>query len=370
MAKRNLIMDNIRGLAMLGVIGIHAAGYVMESGTPWLWLDFLFDVLSRFSVPAFFFISGYGLFLQHPLEQKLDYGKFLRGRAHSILVPYVVWSFLYLYIWHTIPWNPLAWKFKQIAAVFFFAEASYQLYFLVILWWFYVTLPWWRQLAAWLLRHSLCVGLVLLTVLQGALYVWSAGFWVYPGWMSKYPILIKLLNERFNYCPLFYGLVFMLGAAAALRWPVWSAKLKHGLGKAAAFYLGSVALLVYLYREYYGQGMALEEIPEHLQQLSLPGLLYTLTSLLFLCALFYRLRFHKLALLQSLSRHSYVIYLIHPFYMDSFYYYLKAHGILFSSVPMPLYYLAVLGCSWASSILIRHFSGYFPLLGRLLMGSR
>ena len=59
--KRNLVIDHLRGLAMLGVIGIHIGTFVLDSSTPRLDIFLLLQIFTRFAVPAFFFISGYGL---------------------------------------------------------------------------------------------------------------------------------------------------------------------------------------------------------------------------------------------------------------------------------------------------------------------
>jgi len=89
MKKRNIIFDHLRALSMLGVVAIHVGDLVMQSGTPWNWLYLLCEVLSRYSVPTFFFISGYGLFYSHPLEKPLEYRSFIKKRFKSIGIPYV-----------------------------------------------------------------------------------------------------------------------------------------------------------------------------------------------------------------------------------------------------------------------------------------
>ena len=62
MPERNQIIDDLRGICMLGVIGIHVGSFVLEAPYPNSFLYMLLEILSRYSVPAFFFISGYGLF--------------------------------------------------------------------------------------------------------------------------------------------------------------------------------------------------------------------------------------------------------------------------------------------------------------------
>ena len=57
MSKRFIRSINyMRGLCMLGVIGIHVGSAALSNPTPNLALIGLLEILSRFSVPAFFFL--------------------------------------------------------------------------------------------------------------------------------------------------------------------------------------------------------------------------------------------------------------------------------------------------------------------------
>ena len=51
MPERNQIIDDLRGICMLGVIGIHVGSFVLEAPYP---NSLLLEILSRYSVPAFF----------------------------------------------------------------------------------------------------------------------------------------------------------------------------------------------------------------------------------------------------------------------------------------------------------------------------
>ena len=72
--QRNLVFDNLRGICMLGVIAIHVGSMAVSDAVASPFLVLITNILSRYSVPAFFFISGYGLFYSKPLEQPLRYG--------------------------------------------------------------------------------------------------------------------------------------------------------------------------------------------------------------------------------------------------------------------------------------------------------
>lgn len=56
MPERNQIIDDLRGICMLGVIGIHVGSFVLEAPYPNSFLYMLLEILSRYSVPAFFYL--------------------------------------------------------------------------------------------------------------------------------------------------------------------------------------------------------------------------------------------------------------------------------------------------------------------------
>ena len=50
MPERNQIIDDLRGICMLGVIGIHVGSFVLEAPYPNSFLYMLLEILSRYSV--------------------------------------------------------------------------------------------------------------------------------------------------------------------------------------------------------------------------------------------------------------------------------------------------------------------------------
>ena len=70
MSKRFIHSINyMRGLCMLGVIAIHVGSVAIVNPSPNLGLVAILEILSRFSVPAFFFLSAFGMFYSQPLDQ-------------------------------------------------------------------------------------------------------------------------------------------------------------------------------------------------------------------------------------------------------------------------------------------------------------
>ena len=87
-------IEYIRGISMLGVIGIHVGSQYLTTPNPSVELTALFEIVTRFCVPIFFFISAFGLF--YNLEENFSYGRFLIRRGRTVMIPYIAWSLFYL----------------------------------------------------------------------------------------------------------------------------------------------------------------------------------------------------------------------------------------------------------------------------------
>ena len=172
---RNTIIDNLRGICMLGVIGIHIGSLALAPNNFTLYL--LLEILSRYSVPSFFFISGYGLACTDKgllSGSRLNYIDFMKKRLRGAGLPYLSWSLFYMrFFWLILPpgfgsWNPL-----HVAYVLFFGLGCYHLYFMVILLWFYASYPLWRRLLRIIIHQSIPFMLLLLFIFQLAFNWWT-----------------------------------------------------------------------------------------------------------------------------------------------------------------------------------------------------
>ena len=84
--------DYLRGCATLAVIIIHITAPMTEEGDA---LAISLNQLSRFAVPSFLMLSGWGLDMTNALERADNYWEFLRHRIQKILPQYLVWSVFY-----------------------------------------------------------------------------------------------------------------------------------------------------------------------------------------------------------------------------------------------------------------------------------
>lgn len=348
MKQRNLVFDNLRGICMLGVIAIHVGSMAISAGTATPFAALITNILSRYSVPAFFFISGYGLFYSKPLEETFSYGQFLKKRLHSIGKPYLIASLLYL-IYYTILNRDLSvLDPSNILFSLFFGTSQYHIYFLVILIWFYLLFPLWRRLMQAMEKAGLKLSLAVLFVLQVLLYEGSFHFWSYPGWIAQNWLLTNLMNFRLNYFPFFYLFIFMLGGVIARHYQDFKALITGKKALLTAFFALSAGFNTWMFcRWTFRYGMPYEDTINALQQLSLPGLVYTIASVLFFSMILQSGSYPLKGALKRMSDRSFVIYLIHPVFIDQLEYAVTKWCGGLSHFPLELFYLLVLGISWS-----------------------
>lgn len=313
MPQRVIAIEYIRGLAMLGVIGIHTGAWSLSNPDVNIHLFALLEIVSRFSVPIFFFISAFGIFYQTNRQQSRAAIPVRRLRA--VFIPYLFWSLLYMLNYSRLYGDTTIWHLPKLAEYLLFGLASYQLYFLVILLVFFLCLPLLRPLAFWLAAQPLprLAGLLFLQILFNSyssywLKATANGYWLH-----------LLLEHRLNYLPLHYLWIFMLGAVLALYYPQWQRECDRWQGLLDGCFWGS--LLVMLGSYYYvvlQRGFSLEQAAFTIHQLSPAGVVYTGAAALYLSRRLSRPQPRLLGrLLTVCANHSFFIYLVHPFVMSA-----------------------------------------------------
>lgn len=380
---RNTIVDNIRALCMLGVIGIHTGSLALTPNDFTLYC--LLEILSRYSVPAFFFISGYGLCCTDKALLSggaLPYADFMKKRLRGAGLPYLSWSLLYmLYFWLILPLGFVSWQPLHVAFVLFFGLGCYHLYFMVILLWFYASYPLWRVLLRGIVKHGAAAGLALLLLFQLAFNWWTTHPGVDPSQWS--PLAKNFFVYRLNYLPLHYLLIFMGGALAAVYWDKFLAWLRAYQLPVLAFYLASV---VYdagsAYYAFRYQGYTLIDLANTYHQLSPQGLLYTIASLLCFCLLLDWLERRvqsgsapKAAVylqrgIELLAANSMLIYFIHPLLLDWLTSFYNKFGIVMTAKKVCLSYVLLVAGSLLASLLLQEIFRRIKILSLLFTGKR
>ena len=360
---RNTIIDNLRGICMLGVIGIHIGSLALAPNNFILYL--LLEILSRYSVPSFFFISGYGLACTDKgllSGSRLNYIDFMKKRLRGAGLPYLSWSLFYmLYFWLILPPGFVSWNPLHVAYVLFFGLGCYHLYFMVILLWFYASYPLWRQLLRIIIHKSIPFMLVLLFIFQLAFNWWTT----HPGLNTAgWSVIAKnFFDYRLNYLPLHYLLIFMSGGLAACYWEKFIALLRRYSAMVCMIFAASMAWDVQsCYEAVTVKGYTLIDLANTYHQLSPQGLCYTVGSLLFFClALDWLERkaqsegylakpFYKA--ISILSAYSMLIYFVHPLLLDWLSSAYNHFGIIMTVKKVALSYVLLVLGSLALSILL------------------
>lgn len=360
---RNTIIDNLRGICMLGVIGIHIGSLALAPNNFTLYL--LLEILSRYSVPSFFFISGYGLACTDKgllSGSRLNYIDFMKKRLRGAGLPYLSWSLFYmLYFWLILPPGFVSWNPLHVAYVLFFGLGCYHLYFMVILLWFYASYPLWRQLLRIIIHKSIPFMLVLLFIFQLAFNWWTT----HPGLNTAgWSVIAKnFFDYRLNYLPLHYLLIFMSGSLAACYWEKFIALLRRYSAMVCMIFAASMAWDVQsCYEAVTVKGYTLIDLANTYHQLSPQGLCYTVGSLLFFClALDWLERkaqsegslakpFYKA--ISILSAYSMLIYFVHPLLLDWLSSAYNHFGIIMTVKKVALSYVLLVLGSLALSILL------------------
>lgn len=360
---RNTIIDNLRGICMLGVIGIHIGSLALAPNNFTLYL--LLEILSRYSVPSFFFISGYGLACTDKgllSGSRLNYIDFMKKRLRGAGLPYLSWSLFYmLYFWLILPPGFVSWNPLHVAYVLFFGLGCYHLYFMVILLWFYASYPLWRQLLRIIIHKSIPFMLVLLFIFQLTFNWWTT----HPGLNTAgWSVIAKnFFDYRLNYLPLHYLLIFMSGGLAACYWEKFIALLRRYSAMVCMIFAASMAWDVQsCYEAVTVKGYTLIDLANTYHQLSPQGLCYTVGSLLFFClALDWLERkaqsegslakpFYKA--ISILSAYSMLIYFVHPLLLDWLSSAYNHFGIIMTVKKVAMSYVLLVLGSLALSILL------------------
>lgn len=378
---RNTIIDNLRGICMLGVIGIHIGSLALAPNNFTLYL--LLEILSRYSVPSFFFISGYGLACTDKgllSGSRLNYIDFMKKRLRGAGLPYLSWSLFYmLYFWLILPPGFVSWNPLHVAYVLFFGLGCYHLYFMVILLWFYASYPLWRRLLRIIIHQNIPFMLVLLFIFQLAFNWWTT----HPGLNTAgWSVLAKnFFDYRLNYLPLHYLLIFISGGLAACYWEKFIALLRRYSAMVCIIFAASVAWDVQsCYEAVTVKGYTLIDLANTYHQLSPQGLCYTVGSLLFFClALDWLERkaqsegslakpFYKA--ISILSAYSMLIYFVHPLLLDWLSSAYNHFGIIMTVKKVALSYVLLVLGSLALSILLTKAFEKCSTLKLLFTGKR
>ena len=227
----------------------------------------IIDQFTRFTVPAFFFLSGFGLTVQF-LKEPPKLRSYYRFRIPKVLAPFLLWSgfslirhldFLGDLPWHTAPLTSAG----IFARMLFLDGFDYQYYFLIIIFQFYLIFPFVYRLAK--SRASLVTVFIVHMIFMSPI----------EAFLEPWGLEIPKLHSNLL---LYYGFYCFVGMHAAWHRDFLSGLLRRWSGfQALGFYLLALALIIGEYYLNIEQGKALDE-SDHFNRWSV--LIYCLACLL------------------------------------------------------------------------------------------
>lgn len=358
-------IEYIRGISMLGVVGIHVGSQYLANPVANMHLVALFEVVTRFSVPIFFFISAFGMFYNLDMAQPFDYKSFLKRRIKTVMVPYIVWSLFYLChyaaLWgDTSVLSPFYMVFSMV-----FGTAGYQLYFMVILLWFYFMMPLW----VWLVKRMSGALLLALFVFQVAFDYWSC-FSLNSAGVENF-FLRSLIDYRLNYWVMHYVFIFVLGGYLAVHIEAFMSFMqKYRAGIIAFFWAALAGLLSYYYWLIFTKGYTPLEGINTAQQLCPAGVLYTLAASIFFFTIFtyWHLPDFLKPVLSLLGKHSYFVYLAHPVAITYLGLVLAQSGRIMTAPLSLAFYVGVVVLTLAAALAMRKLGETVPVVNEWTIG--
>lgn len=134
MSTRYEKFDILRGFAIIGVVLIHITAPLATDGEVFA---ILINQMSRFAVPIFFFLSGWGLTIAESFTKSEGYWDFLKARFLSVFPQYIIWNFIYLA--YSDVWSSQ--NLKEVLGDFLLGTIYNHLYFVPVILILYIFYP-------------------------------------------------------------------------------------------------------------------------------------------------------------------------------------------------------------------------------------
>ena len=354
---------------MLGVIGIHVGSQYLMNPVANAHLVAVFEIVTRFAVPIFFFISAFGLFYNLDMSKTFDYKNFMQRRFKTVLIPYLTWSFFYIIHdnWHYGYGLP---DISYLLKLIFLGLSKYHLYFLVILLWFYLLMPLWIKIVKNISPKEMIALLIVQIIFDYfSSYSTTLNNLIYS--LPENSFLRDLLYWRLNYLVLHYIFIFLLGGYLAVHIDKFFDFIRNNrITIGLAFILSLISLMTYHYILIFIQKLPLEAAVNTAHQLSPLGIIYTITASIFFFTLFSFAKFSEnvKSILSILGKHSYFAYLFHPFIITYLTLILQMSGRIMTAPIAIIYYFIVLLLSMFIANKFRNLGTKYSLINKLTIG--
>ncbi|NLN48960.1 MAG: acyltransferase [Clostridiales bacterium] len=242
----------IRAVCALGIFMIHLSGsFAMLSayGSKAMHLGIIVNQFFRFGTPVFMIISGFVLFYNYRSFEEFDAIRFYNKKLKYILLPYLLWSFLYCFIFPYILWTPFSQlinsynsisidfiKFVKIALL---GNAYPHLYFIFLIFQFYLLYPVLMKCFIKAMKNRPLFFFVMIAITQGVILIYEFSFRT----QSSYQLL-NFFNMYYWKSVFGWFFYFLTGGLIALHYNKISKYIEENISKVISLYLLSAFLYI------------------------------------------------------------------------------------------------------------------------------
>ena len=371
-------LDPIRVVTALAVLAVHVFEFssVLNAAPLAVQIQVGASSALHFTREVFMFTTAFVLVYTYA-GAAFNVKTFLRKRGVTVVVPYVLWSVVYVWFnaaMQRAALSPLRFTLTSLKAVLM-GDASYQLYFILLSIQFYALFPLLLLVLPWLRRHArlvLTVSFVVELAMLSFDFVFLENLHAAPVFSTVWATRIDYYQDRFV---LVYQFYFLLGALVALHVERVSAfLLAHGRAIAFAF---ALTLCAFWLNVIFAVGLGHVTVDYATAVLQPAMVPYTLVVLAFLGWLAVRwappprtgepaAKPRGARIWNTLADSTFGIYLVHPLFLTLALAFVVP--ALPTALPAPLRVLALLllvaGVTVGASVALLRAPGLSGLVGR------
>jgi peptidoglycan/LPS O-acetylase OafA/YrhL len=356
-------LDRLRVVTIFSVVGVHVLSKTafLETSLFALQVQNAFVTALHFTREIFMFVTAFALVYVY-YGKPLALGRFWKRRGLGVVLPYVLWSAIYIWVtqpslalplfWHTLWWDLLT------------GNASYQLYYILLTIQFYVLFPLFLVFLRRVQHHpwiTLAVSFLLEVI---TLYV-IATYGQTTSLTGNALLAVNLLQDRFV---LDYQFYFVLGGLAAL----YLEQVRAFALRYQAWIIGGMLATFLALELHYLADIQVEHMPILKAVAVMQPIMafYSLAAVAF----FYWYAYRRVAraartdaergsrVWRTLSNASFGVYLVHPLFLTHILPFVAALSAWPVIVLVPLTWGLTTGASVAFCVLLLNI----PLLSRLV----
>ena len=218
-------LDPLRAVTALVVVAVHVLAFTvgMNKTTTGIQIQNAFVISIHFTRALFMFVTAFAMTYVYS-GKKVPLARFWKKRGIGVLVPYCIWSVIYVFV-NQPPTTPLHFASASLMAILT-GTSSYQMYYILMTLQFYLLLPVFLYLLEKVKNHpwrALAISFALQLV-----FFYVDFHFIQAGPLANMPVG-KVVNSYQDEFVVIYQCYFLLGGLTALYFqPIKSLLLRSG----------------------------------------------------------------------------------------------------------------------------------------------